>query len=196
MTVAVSALMLSASAKADLTVDFSYTGNSGPPHNFNESGTGSFSFSSALTTVDQSDLSSFSFQTTWQGQTYTYTLTDLTTFTATLGSGPTVETLSLTTDVVGTPIHGLETFTISSLATGGAFTQEAAGGDRFPNSTGTVTITSIGAAPEPSTAIVAAFGAVAFLTYGWSRRRGNRGCWPWSSWPSSKATTVGSGGLI
>jgi hypothetical protein len=51
--------------------------------------------------------------------------------------------------------------------------------------------------PEPSTAIVAVFGAVAFIAYGWSRRRrGNRGCWPWSWWPSFKVTTVGSGGLI
>jgi hypothetical protein len=42
-----------------------------------------------------------------------------------------------------------------------------------PGSSGTVV-------PEPSTAIVAAFGAVAFIAYGWSRRRqANQGCSPW-----------------
>jgi hypothetical protein len=46
--------------------------------------------------------------------------------------------------------------------------------------------------PEPSTAIVAVFGAVAFIAYGWSRhRRGNQGCWLWSWWPASKVNTVG-----
>jgi hypothetical protein len=71
--------------------------------------------------------------------------------------------------VSGTSLSGTDTYdnqTLSSLGlTPGTHTYT------FADNNITVQISSAAAVPEPSTAVVAVFGAVAFLSYGWSRRR-------------------------
>src|SRR5262249_12971278 len=96
------ALVIGATARANLTVDFSYSGTSA---GVTESGTGSFSFASTLTSVNLSDLASFNFsiQTdeppSLTGE-FTFGLSDLSSFSATVGPGPTLTSLSLTTNFV------------------------------------------------------------------------------------------------
>jgi len=183
LAVAMLGLVIGAPARGDLLVDFSYTGSNGNGI-LDAYGTGSFSFAGNLTTVNLSDLSSFDLSlqlvdkaTSPPAQgTYTYGLSDLTSFAATVGSGPTLTSLSLATEFVSVtnetgPGHlSDESFNITSLGTGDAGTANP-----IESATaGTVTISSISqttAVPEPSTAVVAAFSAVALLAYGWSRDR-------------------------
>jgi hypothetical protein len=172
-------LMIGAPARADLIVDFSYSGTGTSPNT--ATGNGSFQFADGLSTLGKSDLTSFSFtQTvdTKEGRnvkesTVTYGLSDLTSFSATIGSGPEVTSLSLQTKALsGEGYTAIYAFNISNLGPGGAETTLKLG---IVEDTGAVSITSITssspAVPEPSSAILAAFGTVALGAYGWCRNR-------------------------
>ena len=116
--------------------------------------------------------------------TFTYALADLTSFSASVGAGPTLTGLSLTTDFVNPttgPLGTLpESFTVTSLGTGGASISQKL--DLFGHvqigviTTGTVTITSPTSAvvPEPSSLVGGTLGAALALGYGWCRRRRGR----------------------
>ncbi len=164
-------------ARADLVVDFSYSGNGGPDdQGFDCNGTGSFSFGNVFPGVGQGNLTSFNFTMTEtqdplpETNTVTYGLSDLTAFTATLGPDQTVTSLSLTTG----PVEGSDTTTfprlivISSLSPGDASTLLDFHGVTFGLTSGTATITSV--VPEPSSFVLAVLGAL-IVAAGRSRRR-------------------------
>lgn len=158
-------------ARADWTVNFSYSGRGGPDFaGLVSTGAGSFSFAGGLTTVGLADLTSFNFtldETT--PNTATFGLADLTSFSAAVGDGPTPTSLALMTG----PVQGTnqETepreFAVSSLSPQGASTSFVLLGFPFSLTEGTVTITS--AVPEPSSLTLAALGALV-VAGGWSRR--------------------------
>jgi hypothetical protein len=162
-------------AQADWLVNFSYSGNGGPDNQgFDCNGTGSFSFTNVFPGVGQGNLTSFHFTMTETQQplpginTVTYGLTDLTSFTATLGPRLTLTGLSLTTG----PVEGSDTttyprlFVISSLTPGNASTLWDFHGLTFGLTSGTATITSI--VPEPPSFVLAVLGAL-IVAGGWSR---------------------------
>jgi hypothetical protein len=74
--------------------------------------------------------------------------------------------------ISGSTVSATDTFDNSNFTTlgltAGTYTYTWGTG---PNQTLTVQIGPAAAVPEPSTAIVAVLGAVAFITYGWIRRR-------------------------
>jgi hypothetical protein len=154
------------------TIHFSYSGTGLGT----SMGSGSFTFADGLSTVNLSDLTAFNFSQTadFVGgvTTFSYGLGDLTTFTATVGTGPTLSSLSLDTGfVVPVPfanssgaLYMPEAFQVTSLATGGASTYSRAG----TLTTGTVMKAS---APEPATMSLAAVAALAGLGLLWCPRR-------------------------
>jgi hypothetical protein len=154
-------------ARADWEVDFSYSGNGGPDNQgFDCNGTGSFSFTNVFPGVGQGNLKSFNFTMTEtqnplpETNTVTYGLSDLTSFTATLGPGLTLTSLSLMTG----PVEGSDTttyprlFIISSLSPTFASTELYFHGLTFGLTSGIVTIDSV--VPEPSSFVLAVLGAL------------------------------------
>jgi hypothetical protein len=163
---------------AGTIVSFSYSGNGGPDNEgFDTKGTGSFSFPTGLSGVGQGNLTSFTFTMTETQSplpginTVTFGLSDLTSFSASLGPDGTVTGLSLTTG----PVEGSDTttyprlFVISSLGTGNASTLWDFHGLTFGLTSGTATITAV-AVPEPSSLVLAVAGGL-IVAAGWSRRR-------------------------
>ena len=169
-------------AGAETIVNFTYSGASQPA---TVDGTGIFVFDDGLTTVGLADLSLFGLTlnldstSTGASSQYTFSLSDLTSFSAALGTGPSVTSLSLETAFVAgsNPNFVNQSFTVDSLAVDGAHTtsidNQVFPPAFFQSSTGTVTITSIrttgGAVPEPASLAMGATALVIGL--GASRRR-------------------------
>jgi hypothetical protein len=143
-------------AHAD-TVTFSYDTPAGPTHSF---GTGSFSYSGPLASIDLAELTSFSFNLTINNGGsggFTYDLAELTSFSATV-TGGNVSALSLQTQSVPGTFGGAapEYFIVTGL--GSLQAQNDVPFDPFPFivAVGTVTTSGPGlppppAVPEPST---------------------------------------------
>jgi hypothetical protein len=161
-------------------INFTYAGTGAGT----ATGSGSFTFADGLSTVTLADLTAFSFrQSTNFGDpvvpTFTYGLGDLTAFAATVGPGPTLTSLSLTTgNVFGNPAtnsQGMhfapQAFQITSLATGAASTFNAIVG--APVTTGTVTQAAPAAVPAPPTLTLAGLAGLIGLAY--AARRGPAG---------------------
>ncbi|HTF71150.1 MAG TPA: PEP-CTERM sorting domain-containing protein [Edaphobacter sp.] len=170
-------LITSRTAHAD-TVDFSYTG-SGP--NVTATGSGSFVYSGSTSTLTLASLTGFTFTDTitqlvpLASSSFTYSLADLTSFSATL-SGDTLLTLSLQTGFnFGTdPLFRAESFTVTNLGPGGSSTHSSIPDEGiFLTSTGQVTETgsasSVPSVPEPST--LALFGTGILGLAGAARRK-------------------------
>src|SRR5262245_23748891 len=148
--------------RAEMIVNFSYSGN-GQPDNpgLDCNGTGTFSFPDGFSAVGLGNLTSFNFTMTEtteppsNSNTVMFGLSDLTSFSATLGPGPTLTSLTLATG----PVEGSEEgsypreFAISSLGSGGASTCFVILGMSTFLTAGDITINSIGpaAVPEPAT---------------------------------------------
>jgi hypothetical protein len=176
-------LIASRTAHAD-TVDFGYTGSS----MFEDvTGSGSFAYSGSPSSLSLANLTAFTFTQTIidhngppTTSTFTYSLVDLTSFSATL-SGNTLLTLSLETDLnFGTnPNYFAESFTVTNLGAGGSsthsYTPYGPGNEPFTFllSTGQVTQTgnpsSVPSVPEPST--LALLGTGIFGLAGAGRRK-------------------------
>jgi hypothetical protein len=182
-TTALALACLAGSARASVTVNFSYSGTPSGGFTLDSSGTGSFTFADGLAAVGLADLTSFGFtQTVTDSRngdflgTFTYGLSSLTSFSATVGPGPGLTGLGLTTGFVlpSPPGIAAESFTVSSLGTGGASTTLILGLISEAATAGTVTITSIEttAVPEPGTAAMLASG-IPIALMAW-RRRGRR----------------------
>jgi hypothetical protein len=143
--------------------------------------TASFSVSSAAQAAgrfDESDVTSFNFTTATD--TWTLTHTQISATISTIDASPTVPAISDIqlanivadngTDQINIVfdinynISGGDNFEISSDSNARGY--PLAGDGHWTISGATATAT-----PEPSTALVAAFGAVAFAAYGWSRHR-------------------------
>jgi hypothetical protein len=171
------ALVLAAStlaAHAD-TVTFSYDTPAGPTHSF---GTGSFSYSGPLASIDLAELTSFSFNLTINNGGsggFTYDLAELTSFSATVTGGD-VSALSLQTKSVPSTFGGAspEYFIVTGL--GSLQAQNDVPFDPFPFivAVGTVTTSGPGlppppAIPEPSSFILLGTGIVGLA--GMARRK-------------------------
>jgi hypothetical protein len=152
-------------AHAGTIVSFSYSGRGGGDNGgLISNGTGSFSFPLGFSAVGLGNLTSFNFTLTENTpDTTTFGLSDLTSFSASLGPGPTVASLSLATGFVqGSALGSLKReFTISSLSFGGANSYYDLLGFAVSWTSGTVTINSITTSvPEPSTFALAVLGAL------------------------------------
>ncbi len=171
-------------ARAGTIVTFSYSGNGGPDsQGVLANGAGSFSFGNVMPGVGLGNLTSFSFTLNEQTEnengppttvnTVQYGLADLSSFTASVGPGPTMTALALDTHgVVGTePGSYAREFTVSSLTPPSASTHLIILGFPIFLTSGTVTINSVTpAVPEPSSFTLAVLGAL-IVAGGWSRRR-------------------------
>jgi hypothetical protein len=156
-------------ARAD-TVNFVFQGTEQTGLGGTATGTGTFSFTGSPATLGLSELTTFSFADTlnvngFGSSTFTYSLADLSSFSAVL-SGDTLVSLSLSTIEVPGTSGGFapESFSVTSLAPDGASTQS--GG----------TLTFLGQAsqvsavtPEPST--LALFGTGILGLAGMARRK-------------------------
>jgi hypothetical protein len=153
-----------APARAETIVQFSYLGRGGPDNSgLIATGNGRFSFADGLSTVGLSDLTSFDLtmvETT--PNTIKFGLSDLDSFSASLGPGPTLTSLALTTAWVQGDSIGSQPrdFVVSSMGPDGAATNYELLGISFSWTTGAVTITSVDPVPEPSAGILAMLGAL------------------------------------
>ena len=151
-------------AEAATIVQFSYSGRGVPGfEGIFCNGNGSFSSADDLSTVGLADLTSFSFSMEETAQnspsnSVTFGLTDLKDFSATLGAGPSLTSLSLDTG----PVQGTDNqteprgFSVSALGDGGASTSYYLSiFGPFELTAGTVTITSV-VVPEPPAITLAA----------------------------------------
>jgi hypothetical protein len=170
------ATMTTGRAWAGTIVSFSYFGRGAPDGNggLTSSGTGSFSFADGLSTVGMSDLSSFHFDLEENTPNTTiFGLTDLKSFSATVGPGPTLTSLNLDTYATQgpDPTSYPREFTIASLDPPAAETHVVILDYPFFWTSGTVTITAV-TVPEPSSLTLAVLGIGAVnVAGGWSRRR-------------------------
>jgi PEP-CTERM motif len=148
-------LITSRSAHAD-TVNFSYAGT-GPIATV--TGSGSFVYSGSPSSLTLASLTAFTFtdniDSLNHSSSFTYSLADLTSFSATL-SANTLLTLSLQTGFIfgSDPNFAAESFTITNLDALGSSTHSPPFDLPTPNitSTGQVTETgSVSSVPEPST---------------------------------------------
>src|SRR5262249_28677308 len=126
---------------------------------------------------------SFSFTQTYSvpglgdSATFDYGLSDLASFSATIGSGPTVTALSLVTNFVDESSHvGAilfpEQLSVTGLGTNEASTLEnTAHFGLLTDTTGTATITPPPAAPDPASLTLLGLGAAGLVGYGWRRKR-------------------------
>jgi hypothetical protein len=92
-------------ARAGTIVDFSYYGRGGPDNaGLITTGAGSFSFADGLSTVGLADLTSFDFTMAENSpvNSATFSLADLTAFSASFGPGPTLTSLAL----ASSPVQG------------------------------------------------------------------------------------------
>jgi hypothetical protein len=169
------ATMTTGRATAATIVSFSYFGRGAPGSNggLTSNGIGSFSFADGLTTVGLSDVTSFHLDLEENTPNTTiYGLSDLKSFSATLGPGPSLTSLSLDTYPTQgpDPTSYRREFTISSLHPPDAGTQIVVLGFPLFWTSGTVTITAV-TVPEPSSLTLAVLGACALIVAsGWSRR--------------------------
>ena len=150
--------------RAGTIVDFSYSGRGGPDFaGLISTGAGSFSFAGGLSFVGLKDLTSFTFTLNENTpDTTTFGLSDLTSFSASVGPGPSLASLALATNTVQGSNQETEPreFIVSSLSSGGAATDYYFFFQSFSLTSGTVTINSVTTAPEPSTFSLAGFGTL------------------------------------
>jgi hypothetical protein len=113
-------------ARAETVVNSSYDGRGGPDDaGVICTGTGSFSFADGLSTVGLADLASFDFTLEENTpNTVAFGLADVTSFSASVGPGPTRSSLALGTGPVQGSVQGTypREFDVSSLDSGGAST--------------------------------------------------------------------------
>jgi PEP-CTERM motif len=177
LAVAALGLMIATAGRAPegTIVDFSYYGTGGPGNGgLTSTGTGSFSFADDLTPVGKLDLLSFHFDLEENTpNTVTFGLANLTSFSATVGPGPSLTSVALDTRAVQGlgPTSYPREFTISSLNPPDAETHVVILGLRIFWTSGTATITAMNV-PEPSSVTLAVLGVGAqIVAGGWSRHR-------------------------
>ncbi len=150
-------------ARAGTIVNFSYSGRGGPDEaGLISTGAGTFSFATGLSTVGLANLASFNFILNENTpNTTTFGLADLTSFSASVGPGPTLTSLALQTDAVqgSNQTTYPREFTISSLNPPDASTHYVFLGFPFFWTSGPVTINAV-TVPEPSTLTLAVLGAL------------------------------------
>jgi hypothetical protein len=169
-------------ARAGMIVNFSYSGRGGPDNaGLVATGTGSFSFADGLSTVGLADLTTFAFALDETApntppNTVTFDLAHLTSFSASVGPGPTLTGLALATG----PVQGSDQQTwprelaVSSLGPAGASTRVVILGISIFLTAGDITVDSIGpvAVPEPGTLVLATLGGAGLGGYTrWGRKR-------------------------
>jgi hypothetical protein len=161
-------------APAETIVDFSYYGRGGPDEaGLISTGNGSFAFADGLSTLSLADLTSFDFTLSENTpNTAIFGLSDLTSFSASIGPGPTLTSLALATSSVqgSNPETYPREFDIASLSDMTTYADIYS--FQYFLTSGTVTITSIVTTPvpEPSTFTLAVLGAL-IVASGWCRRR-------------------------
>jgi hypothetical protein len=167
-----------ASAGASI-IGFTYAGSATFCPTCSFAGSGSFSFADSPTSVSLGDLTAFSFVLTYadssvpETDTYTYGLTDLISFSATLDPSQNVTALSLQTDVVapdGAGTFDPQYFVVTSLTDAETFPGCLPINCKvtFPSSTGSITAPS--AVPEPATIFLLMLAASGLLGHFFSRR--------------------------
>jgi len=160
------ALLVPSAAHAN-TITFIYSGNGGAGSGETENGTGSFSFAGSPTSVSLAQLTAFTFTdvvtlasgSTSGTATYNYSLSDLNSFSASFDAAGTLIALSLSTNPLaavsqqcsagGGCIFFSQSFVVTSLAAGGAFTQPAPGTCCGHNSNGSITNLQVTSTPVP-----------------------------------------------
>jgi hypothetical protein len=168
--------MTTGRAAAGTIVSFSYFGRGAPDGNggLTSSGTGSFSFADGLSTVGLPDLTSFHLDLEENTPNTTiFGLSDLKSFSATLGPGRLLTNLALDTFATQgpDPTSYPREFTISSLNPPDAETHVVVLGFPLFWTSGTITITGI-TVPEPSSLTLAVVGiGGVIVASGWARRR-------------------------
>jgi hypothetical protein len=170
------ATMTAGRATAGTIVSFSYFGRGSPDGNdsLTSNGTARFSFANSLTTVGLADVTSFYLDLEENAPNTTiFGLSDLKSFSTTVGPGPSLTSLALGTYPTQglDPTSYLREFTISSLNPPAASTYVVVLGFPLFWTSGTITITAF-TVPEPSSLTLAALGAgTLIVVVGWSRRR-------------------------
>ena len=140
-------------------------------------GTGTFSFADGLSAVGLTDLTSFDFTLNENTpNTATFGLSELTSFSASVGPGSTLTNLALATSSVQGSNQDTfpRGFVISSLSSGGASSSFEILGVSFQLTDGTATINSVTTTvPEPSAFTLVVLGAL-IIAGGCFRRRNAR----------------------